>query len=84
MLLSKISGTYREQKISIKNYYVIFRNICIKWKRNRCNKRAESIDEITKVAESMASGKSIKEFCKDSKAVNQYENLASEMLAMIS
>ena len=54
------------------------------WKRNRCNKRATSIDEITKVAESMASGKSIKEFCKDSKAVNQYENLANEVLAMIS
>ena len=43
-----------------------------------------SIDEITKVAESMASGKSIKEFCKDSKAVNQYESLANEVLAMIS
>ncbi|MBF0980162.1 MAG: hypothetical protein HXK71_02390 [Clostridiales bacterium] len=54
------------------------------WKRNRCNKRAESIDEITKVAESMASGKSIKEFCKDSKAANQYENLANEVLARLS
>ena len=32
----------------------------------------------------MASGKSIKEFCKDSKAVNQYENLANEMLARLS
>ena len=32
----------------------------------------------------MASGKSIKEFCKDSKAVNQYESLANEVLAMIS
>ena len=32
------------------------------WKRNRCNKREEFIDEITKVAESMASGKIIKEF----------------------
>lgn len=42
------------------------------------------ISEVTKVAESMASGKSIKEFCKDSKAANQYENLANEVLAMIS
>lgn len=42
-----------------------------------------NIDEVTRLAESMAAGKSICEFAKDSKAVKQYENLANQILNII-
>ncbi len=43
-----------------------------------------AIDEVTKLAESMAKGRSIKEFAVGSKAAEQYESLANEILKEIS
>lgn len=41
------------------------------------------IDEVTKLAESMAVGRSITEFSKDSKAAKQYEELADNVLKVV-